>query len=119
VSSVRFENSIPILRVSDLEKSLEYYVGVLGFGLDWQSDTTMASVSRDGCSVMLCENGQGNPGTWVWFGVTDAGELFQEYRAAGAKVRLEPTNYPWACEMRIEDPDGHVLRFGSEPKQPV
>ena len=27
-------------------------------------------------------------------------------------------NYSWAYEMRIEDPDGHVLRFGSEPKQP-
>jgi hypothetical protein len=24
-------------------------------------------------------------------------------------------NRPWAYEMQVEDPDGHVLRFGSEP----
>ena len=39
-----------------------------------------------------------------------------KYSARGARVRQGPTNYSWAYEMRIEDPDGHVLRFGSEPK---
>ncbi|NLF03184.1 MAG: hypothetical protein GX601_19645 [Anaerolineales bacterium] len=24
--------------------------------------------------------------------------------------------YSWAYEMRVEDPDGHVRRFGSDPK---
>jgi len=31
-------------------------------------------------------------------------------------VRHPPTNYPWALEMQVEDPDGNVLRIGSEPK---
>jgi hypothetical protein len=26
-----------------------------------------------------------------------------------------PANFPWALEMHVADPDGHVLRFGSEP----
>ena len=26
------------------------------------------------------------------------------------------TNYEWAYEMQIADPDGNVLRIGSEPK---
>ena len=32
-----------------------------------------------------------------------------------------PTNYHWAYEMQVEDLDGNVLRFGSDPKpdQPV
>lgn len=75
----------------------------------------MTSVSRSGQAIMLCEGDQGNPGTWVWIGVNDAQALFEEYRAKGASIRLPPTNYYWALEMRIEDPDGHVLRFGSEP----
>lgn len=25
------------------------------------------------------------------------------------------TVYPWALEVHVEDVDGHVLRFGSEP----
>jgi hypothetical protein len=27
-----------------------------------------------------------------------------------------PTHHPWAMEMQVEDPDGNVLRFGSDPK---
>lgn len=43
--------------------------------------------------------------------------LAKEYRNSnkGAKIRHPPANYPWAYEMQVEDPDGNVLRFGSEP----
>ena len=111
-----FEGVTPILHVQDLTASLDYYVTVLGFKLDWQEPGIMASVSRDRCSLMLCEGDQGNPGSWVWIGVGDVESLFTEYRMKGAKVRHPPTNYPWACEMQVEDPDRHVLRLGSEPK---
>ena len=53
------------------------------------------------------------PGSWI--GVSDAATLFDEIRAKGATIRLAPTNFPWAYEMQVEDPDGHVLRFGSDP----
>jgi uncharacterized glyoxalase superfamily protein PhnB len=111
-----FECVTPILKVRSLQASLDYYVTVLGFKVDWQEPRIIGSVSRDGCTIMLCEGDQGNPGTWVWIGVEDVGALCEEYRATGAEVRHPPTNYPWACEMQIEDPDGHVLRIGSEPK---
>lgn len=110
-----FEVVTPILRVRDLAASVRHYVEVLGFGVEW-SDAGMVSVSRDGCAIMLCEGAQGNPGTWVWIGVEDAGALFAEYRASGATIRLEPANFPWAYEMQVTDPDGHVLRLGSEPR---
>lgn len=111
-----FECVIPILRVGSLRASIDYYVSVLGFKVDWHEPGGMASVSRDGRAIMLCEGGQGNPGTWVWIGVDDSAILFDEYRAKGATIRMAPTNYPWAYEMQVEDPDGHVLRFGSEPR---
>ena len=111
-----FEGITPILRVQSLAASLDYYVKVLGFKVDWQSPGIMAGISRDRCSIMLCEGDQGNPGTWVWIGVEDVEPLFEEYTAKGAKIRHPPTNYPWAYEMQIEDPDQHVLRFGSDQK---
>jgi predicted enzyme related to lactoylglutathione lyase len=49
-------------------------------------------------------------------GVEDAEVLFGEFSAKGACVRSPPKNFDWAYEFQIEDPDGHVLRFGSEPK---
>jgi len=110
-----FECVIPILRVRTLPASIDYYVRVLEFTVDWHQGA-MASVSRDGRAIMLCEGDQGNPGTWVWIGVDDCAILFDEYKAKGAAIRLAPTNYAWAYEMQVEDPDGHVLRFGSEPR---
>ena len=119
--AVRFEDVTPILRVRDLSASIEHYVKVLGFKVNWQHPGIIASVSRDRCGIMLCEGDQGYPGGWVWIGVEDIEPLFEEYSGKGAKVRNPPTNYEWAYEMQIEDPDGNVLRMGSEPKadQPV
>lgn len=116
-SHCRFENSAPILRVEDVPRSVDFYVNVLGFeNADW-GDDQFTCVSRDGAAIYLCARDQGQPGTWVWIGVEAVRPLFELYLARGAKIEMPPTNFPWALEMRITDPDGHVLRFGSEPEQ--
>jgi catechol 2,3-dioxygenase-like lactoylglutathione lyase family enzyme len=114
VSVHNFGGAAPVLRVADLDAALEYYTGVLGFRRNW-GDGGFASVSRDRCTIFLCEGDQGHPGTWVWIGVADAVALEKELRAQGARIRNPPTNYPWALEMQVEDPDGNIMRFGSEP----
>jgi predicted enzyme related to lactoylglutathione lyase len=67
----------------------------------------------------LSAGDQGHPGTWVWIGVEDVASLYQEYTERGASMLHAPTNYPWAYEMKVQDPDGHVLRFGSEPREDI
>jgi len=109
------EGVTPVLRVTDTAASIDYYVRVLGFELNWQQGS-FVSVSRDRCHLFLCQGDQGHPGTWVWIGVGDAEKLHEEYKASGAKIRNPPNNFPWAYEMQVEDPDGNVLRMGSEPK---
>ncbi|HKN61548.1 MAG TPA: VOC family protein [Candidatus Acidoferrales bacterium] len=106
----------PIFRVQSLKASIEHYVKVLGFKVDWETPY-VASVSRGRCGIFLSEGDQGNPPAWVWIGAGDVEVLLEEYRATGAKVRHPPTNYQWAYEMQIEDLDGNVLRIGSEPKE--
>lgn len=113
----RFEGSTPILKVSDMSVSLAYYVRVLGFkNADWGTDE-FTSVNRDRAGIYLCQGRQGQAGTWVWIGVEDVEALHEEYKANGARIRHSPRNFPWAYEMKVEDPDGHVLCFGSEPKE--
>jgi catechol 2,3-dioxygenase-like lactoylglutathione lyase family enzyme len=114
-TAVGVECIVPILRVNNLADSIRYYVDVLGFKVDWEA-RPMASVSRSGRGIMLCQGEQGQPGTWIWIGVEDIEPLFAEYSAKGVKFREMPTNYSWAYEMKVEDPDGHVLRFGSDPR---
>ena len=116
-ASPAFGGVSPILRVQSLAASLDYYLHVLRFKLDWQDDrSTFASVSRGRCCILLCQGDQGHPGNWIWIGVEDVISVFQEYRASGAKIRNPPSNYPWALEMQIEDLDGNVLRAGSDSK---
>lgn len=105
----------PIFRVGDLRRSLDYYVQRLGFRVDW-NEAGIASVSRDRCCIFLCEGEQGCQPTWAWLGGDDIDAEHATLAARGAIIRHPPTNYSWAYEMQVADPDGNVLRIGGEPK---
>lgn len=116
-SRVRFEGSQPILRVDDMKASLSFYVGKLGFqNANWGSDE-FTSVNRDKAGIYLCRRDQGRGAAWVWVGVEDAERLHSEFVARGISIRMPLTNFSWALEFQVEDPDGNVLRFGSEPRE--
>jgi predicted enzyme related to lactoylglutathione lyase len=116
VTRTTFECANPILNVSDMARSLRYYVEVLGFtNADWGGDD-FTCVTRDNAGIYLSEGDQGQPGTWVWIGVADVEALYEEFTANGATVLHAPQNFPWACEMKVGDPDGHSVesRFGAD-----
>lgn len=105
------------MRIENMQASLHFYVNILGFeNADWGNDD-FTSVSRDTAGIYLCKGGQGRGGAWVWIGVEDAEKLHEELKARAVTIRLPPTNFPWALEMQVEDPDGNVLRLGSEPRK--
>jgi catechol 2,3-dioxygenase-like lactoylglutathione lyase family enzyme len=105
----RFEGAEPILSVADIARSLRYYVDVLGFINAERSAIDFTRVSRDNAGIYLSEGDQGHPGTWVWLGVEDVESLYEEYTQSGASILHVPINYTWAYEMKVQDPDGHVL----------
>ena len=105
----------PIFRVHDLEAGLDYYTRVLGFEVGWKDPGIAASVSRERACVFLVEEDQSAPRAWVWIGAKDIVPLHAELVKNGAIIRQPPTNHWWALEMQVADPDGNVLRIGSEP----
>lgn len=113
---VRFECIAPILRVEDMRASLRFYVDLLGFENASWGNKDFTQVSRDGRGIYLSQGDQGQGRAWVWIGVEDVERLHRQFKARGIAIRLPPTNYPWALEMQVEDPDGNVLRLGSDPK---
>ncbi|MFZ0285402.1 MAG: glyoxalase superfamily protein [Terriglobales bacterium] len=113
---IRFECISPILRVENMQAAVDFYVDELGFKNATWGTNDFTSLTRDGSGIYLCRGSQGGGGAWIWIGVDDVEKLHQDCQARGLKIRLPPTNYPWALEMQIEDPDGNVLRLGSEPK---
>jgi len=124
-AAIEFGGVTPVLRVRDLAVSIDYYTRVLGFKINWgypeSGEAFFASVSRGKCCLFLSVGDQGHPGSWVWLDGKDVDAVYAEFKAAGAKIRNPPTNYSWALEMQVEDPDGNVLRIGSDniPDQPL
>jgi len=113
MSQRQIENTIPVLAVRELDRSIAFFKDVLGFELDWRAGST-CSVGRDGCSIMLQVHEEPRPAT-VWIGLDDA--LFPRIQQSEATILQPPTNTPWAYEMRIADPDGNILWLGAEPKE--
>jgi hypothetical protein len=116
VPRVHFECINPILRVENMQASLQFSVNALGFeNASWGTED-FTSVTRDRTGIYLCRGGQGQGRAWIWVGVDDVEKLHLEYQTLGLKIRLPPTSYSWALEVQIEDPDGNVLRLSSDPK---
>lgn len=112
----RVENIAPILYVTNMSESLHFYVDLLGFQKAAWGDDSFTSVGREGGALYLCRGGQGVRGTWIWIGFDgDIRSLHEQLILKGVTIKLPPTNFSWAYEMRILDPDGHVLRFGTDP----
>ena len=114
-NGVNFENAQPILRVEDMKRALDFYVGKLEFqNANW-GDESFTYVTRNQALIYLCQGDQGRGGAWVWVGVEDAKKLHDQLTARGVKIVMPLKNRSWALEFQAEDPDGNVLRFGSEP----
>ena len=112
--NTRVERINPSLDVQDLPASIQYYVEVLGFEL-YVETPTLGIVECDGHQIHLRKSGQGGAAARVWMGVEDVAVLYEQYRARGAKIEQEPTNYSWAYQMVVKDLDGNLLTIGSGP----
>jgi catechol 2,3-dioxygenase-like lactoylglutathione lyase family enzyme len=76
----------PILPVSDMNASLNYYEKVLGFKrADWVTDDSpFALVLRDGFGIYLSEDLEEHQGASVWIGAENIEPIYDEYTASGA-----------------------------------
>lgn len=109
----------PILRIFDIAKAHVFYVGFLGFKVQFEhrfddNAPLYTGVRRDGCVLHLSEHhGDGTPGSHIRIETTDVAGLHHEltarkYRFAGPG--LEET--PWKTrEVSVDDPFGNRLTF--------
>jgi uncharacterized glyoxalase superfamily protein PhnB len=112
---MKFEKSNPILYSRDVKKSLNYYTEVLGFddSWEWGDPTDFGGIVKDDVEIFFCLNNQGNPGTWIAIVLDDVDSYYDKIKDRGAKIIAPPDNKEWNMrEMLVEDPDGHIIRFG-------
>lgn len=117
--AVAFQKTIPILRIFDVTKAKEFYVGFLGFAVDWEQhfeDNTPAyiQVSRDRLVLHLSEHhGDCCPGSTVFVEMTGIEEFHREITNKNYKYLrpgIETTFYDAKC-VEVIDPFGNRIRF--------
>lgn len=112
---MKFQKSNPILFSKDIRESLKYYTEVLGFADSWEwgEPTDFGGVVKDDVEIFFCLNAQGSPGTWLAIILDDVDAYYNIIKEKGAKIISAPESKDWNMrEMLVEDPDGHILRFG-------
>jgi catechol 2,3-dioxygenase-like lactoylglutathione lyase family enzyme len=118
--------AIPIFRIFDVAKAKEFYVGFLGFRVDWEhrfDDTAPVymQISRDGLVLHLTEHhGDCCPGSTVSVRTTGLDAYHREITGKGYRfMRPGVEVAPWnARVMEVIDPFGNRLRF-NEPIGPA
>jgi uncharacterized glyoxalase superfamily protein PhnB len=110
---------IPILRMFDEAKAREFYVGFLGFEIDFEhrfgADFPLyMQVSRAGAVLHLSEHhGDATPGSAVRVGTADLDQLASELREKDYKfARPAIQEQPWGLrELTVGDPFGNRIVF--------
>ena len=125
---------VPELICSDIDRSLQFYVNVLGFTVLYaRPDERFAYLEREGAQLMI-EQSAGRAflagelsypfgrGMNLQIRVGDVDSLYARVRAAGAPVYL-PMEEKWYRRDRVmlgnrqfivQDPDGYLLRLYSD-----
>ena len=116
---------VPFLRVSEMERSVRFYIDGLGFTMkhEWvpEGKLRLCWLTRGGASLMLQEflkegpsapQGKLGEGVSLCFQCEDALALYREFRSRGIEA-AEPFvgNSMWVTVLN--DPDGYKLDFES------
>jgi len=115
-----FPAAVPEIPATDVDQAAAYYVKHLGFTFDWGDDEGgIAGISRENCRLFITNRAfrqsYGNTGPILFWLNLDSkvavDELFEEWKAAEARIVSEPEDKPWKLrEFIAGDLDGNLIR---------
>lgn len=117
-AAILFDQAIPILRIFDIEKAREFYIGWLGFSIDWEhrfgeNFPLYMQVSRAGLTLHLSEHhGDASPGSTCFVPMRGVAAFHDEL--LGKQYRFNRPgleDLPWGLQIQVYDPFGNRIRF--------
>ena len=117
--AISFQKTVPIFRIFDVAKAKEFYVGFLGFAVDWEhrfdeGSPAYMQVSRGDLLLHLSEHhGDCCPGSTVFVWMTGIEEFHREITSKGygfMRPGIETTFYG-SRSVEVIDPFGNRIRF--------
>ena len=110
----------PVLRVSDLARSVAFYRDRLEFDVVFVYEGFYAEVRRDGCRMHLnCSPPtprdqaafERDEHIDVCIVVADAEVLWTGFASKGVSFSVRLRDMPYGSEFYVRDPDGYILGF--------
>ncbi|HVH80987.1 MAG TPA: glyoxalase superfamily protein [Stellaceae bacterium] len=117
--AIDFNAVIPVLRIFDIAKADEFYLGFLGFAIDWDhrfhdNGPLYRQISRGNLILHLSEHhGDACPGAYVRVMMDGVEALQRELIGKGYRY-MNPglQTMPWSMvETGVIDPFGNTIRF--------
>jgi predicted enzyme related to lactoylglutathione lyase len=112
------EPPMPIFRIFDVDRAMEFYVGFLGFKVDWEfrfdeSFPLYCQISRSGFRMHLSEHsGEPSPGAKAFAHIRGIDALHAELAAKPYKYnRPGIQKQPWGRELTVTDPFSNRIAF--------
>jgi predicted enzyme related to lactoylglutathione lyase len=117
----------PVLHVSDLTRSLNFFTNILGFAEEFRYEDIYAGVHAGNTTLHLSLGGGAHHrpvgGSNVYFFLNSPAEVDAYYatlKERGAALPREPQTYPYCMrDFSLSDPDGNILTFGAETPESV
>ncbi len=112
------QEAIPIIRIFEVAKAKEFYLGFLGFNLDWEhrfndNAPLYAQVSRAGLKLHLSEHhGDASPGSRTFVPMRGIEALHKELRGKAYTYNgpgIDET--PWGRDLTVTDPFSNRITF--------
>ena len=112
----------PQLLVADIERSIEFYSGKLGFEIDFRYEDFYAGIIKDGFSIHLklrkhsIEEGfsKNNDDLDIIFSVDSVEDLYEELSKNAIEFVQSLRDMPYGKEFYVADPDGNIIGFLEE-----
>jgi len=109
--------SRPVLFVADVQRSVEFYVGKLGFREKWRFEQEVAQVERDECEIIVSAQRPAKIGMGMLFiELTVADFAALPIMLAGNGVASRRARWGYDCIV-VADPDGNEIYF-PDPTDP-
>ncbi len=118
--STKLTGMSPQFLVADLDRSIGFYTGQLGFDLDFRYEHFYAGIVRDGHSIHLklsdAPRGERdfrreNEHLDVTFTVDDIRTAYRDAQSKSVPVIQPLRKMPYGHEFYVSDPDGYILAF--------
>ncbi len=108
--------SSAVFSVSNIQASLDFYQGVLGFTIEFEfGEYAGVRVGSAGSAVLHLSGNNPKPAGsgHVYFFCDEVNAFFDLLKQRGVSIRRSVGDTPYGMrDFEVEDPDGNILAFG-------